>query len=110
MRSQLDGAWHGRRPWHVEKQHAREPGDFQGVYQSGRPVREGASPSKRPTMAPWPRASARVKGAKRTGARTGNWLTQEQAEALLHAPGRIDAEGKRDQALLAVLIDRKSVV
>jgi len=27
----------------------------------------------------------RVKGAKRTGTRTGNWHTREKAEALLHA-------------------------
>src|SRR5947207_15821573 len=26
----------GRRPWHVEKQHAREPGDLQSVYRNGR--------------------------------------------------------------------------
>ena len=46
----------------------------------------------------------RVKGTKRTGTRTGNWLTREQAEALLHAPDVSTLKGKRDQALLAVLI------
>jgi integrase len=45
----------------------------------------------------------RVKGAKATGVRSGNWLTREQAEALLNAPDIKTLKGKRDHALLAVL-------
>jgi len=46
----------------------------------------------------------RVKGAKQQGTRTGNWLTVEQAEDLLGAPQTTRLIGKRDRALLAVLI------
>src|SRR5215831_10885786 len=47
---------------------------------------------------------ARVKGAKQQGTRTGNWLTVEQAELLINAPDISRLKGKRDRALLAVLI------
>jgi integrase len=46
----------------------------------------------------------RVKGIKRNGTRTGNWLTRDQAEALINAPDVSTLKGKRDRALLAVLI------
>jgi integrase len=46
----------------------------------------------------------RVKGTKRAGTRSGNWLTREQAEALINAPDVSTRKGKRDRALLAVLI------
>jgi integrase len=49
-------------------------------------------------------AISRVKGAKRGGIRTGYWLTREQAENLISAPNAIENKGKRDRALLAVLI------
>ena len=35
----------------------------------------------------------RVKGAKRVGVRLGNWLTAEQSQTLLRAPGRPESEG-----------------
>lgn len=47
---------------------------------------------------------ARVKGARREGVRTGNWLTLEQAERLISAPNPATTKGRRDRALLAVLI------
>lgn len=47
---------------------------------------------------------ARVKGAKQQGTRTGNWLTVPQAERLINAPDLSTLKGKRDRALLAVLI------
>ena len=47
---------------------------------------------------------ARVKGAKQQGARTGKWLTLEQAERLISVPNPATAKGRRDRALLAVLI------
>ena len=47
---------------------------------------------------------ARVKGVKREGTRTGNWLDKGQAEALLDALPRDTLKGKRDRAMLAVLI------
>jgi site-specific recombinase XerD len=46
----------------------------------------------------------RVKGIKREGLRTGNWLTVHQAEKLINAPGTETLKGKRDRALLAALI------
>jgi integrase len=46
----------------------------------------------------------RVKGVKREGVRTGNWLTVEQAESLLNAPDSATLNGKRDRALLAMLV------
>lgn len=49
-------------------------------------------------------AIARVKGARRRGVRAGNWLTREQAQALLDAPATGTIKGKRDRAVLALLI------
>jgi site-specific recombinase XerD len=49
-------------------------------------------------------AIGRVKGAKRHGTRTGNWLTQSQAEQMLALPDRATHKGKRDRALLCLLI------
>lgn len=46
----------------------------------------------------------RVKGAKQAGVRAGNWLTRDQAEALLNRPDPTTMKGKRDRALLAVLL------
>jgi site-specific recombinase XerD len=45
-----------------------------------------------------------VKGARREGRRTGNWLTREQAQMWLNAPDARTLKGLRDRALLAVLI------
>ncbi|MBM3766127.1 MAG: hypothetical protein FJW32_12125 [Acidobacteria bacterium] len=42
--------------------------------------------------------------AKRQGVRTGNWLTVTQAEKLVNSPDTDTLKGKRDRALLAVLI------
>ncbi len=46
----------------------------------------------------------RVTGARKLGVRAGNWLTKEQASQLLHAPDVQTLKGKRDRALLALLI------
>ena len=46
----------------------------------------------------------RVKGAKRLGIRIGNWLSVEQAKDLLRATAVETARGKRDRAILALLI------
>jgi integrase len=43
-------------------------------------------------------------GVKQRGTRTGNWLTKQQAAALLHAPDPQRLKGVRDRAILAVLI------
>jgi len=47
---------------------------------------------------------ARVKGAKRLGLRIGNWLTAEQSKALLQGLCSDTLRGKRDRAILAVLL------
>jgi site-specific recombinase XerD len=46
----------------------------------------------------------RVKGVKKLGVRLGNWLSAEQGQALWQAPDREQMKGKRDRALLALLL------
>ena len=46
----------------------------------------------------------RVNGVRRIGVRVGNWLTAEQAKQLLAAPDRASLRGKRDYAMIAMLI------
>jgi integrase len=45
-----------------------------------------------------------VKGLKKLGVRLGNWLTAEQGQALWQAPDQQRLKGKRDQAMLALLL------
>jgi site-specific recombinase XerD len=47
---------------------------------------------------------SRVKSAKTQGIRTGTWLSQRQAQALLSAPDISTLRGLRDRAILAVLL------
>jgi site-specific recombinase XerD len=49
-------------------------------------------------------AIGRVKGAKRKGVRVGNWLSASQVEELIQLPDAGSMKGKRDQALLGVLV------
>jgi hypothetical protein len=46
----------------------------------------------------------RVKGVKKLGVRLGNWLTADQAQSLWLALDRQHLKGKRDRALLALLL------
>jgi integrase len=46
----------------------------------------------------------RVKGMKKIGVRLANWLTAEQARSLWQAPDTERLKGKRDRALLALLL------
>jgi site-specific recombinase XerD len=46
----------------------------------------------------------RVKGVKRAGVRTGNWLTLDQAQKLIRTPDITTPRGLRDRAILAVMI------
>ena len=46
----------------------------------------------------------RVKGVKKIGVRLGNWLTPEQSERLWNSPDSQLLKGKRDRALLAILL------
>jgi site-specific recombinase XerD len=45
-----------------------------------------------------------VRGAKVQGTRTGNWLTKRQAEALINRPDTTTLKGRRDRAILAVMV------
>lgn len=45
-----------------------------------------------------------VKGVESSGVRTGNWLTLRQARDLIEAPDLETLKGKRDRAILAVMI------
>lgn len=47
---------------------------------------------------------SRVRGARRQGVRLGNWLSARQAEDLINSPDASALKGRRDRALLAVLI------
>src|ERR1039457_6080891 len=53
---------------------------------------------------PGRRHTRRVKGVKKIGVRLGNWLTPEQSERLWNTPDCQLLKGKRDRALLAVLL------
>ena len=46
----------------------------------------------------------RVKGSKKLGIRLGNWLTVNEARSLCHFPDTRTLKGKRDRAMLAVLL------
>jgi site-specific recombinase XerD len=46
----------------------------------------------------------RVKGPKRLGVRLGNWLTAQQGKVLLSTPIETSVRGKRDHAMLALLL------
>src|SRR5438067_7722057 len=46
----------------------------------------------------------RVKGVRRLGVRVGNWLTAEQGKRLLEAGNAETLRGKRNSAMLAMLI------
>jgi len=47
---------------------------------------------------------SRIKGVKKEGIRTGNWLTVAEAENFLSSPDASTLAGKRDRALLGVLV------
>lgn len=49
-------------------------------------------------------AIKRVGNVKRQGAKLGNWLTKDQATAMLNAPDTTTRKGQRDQAVLALMI------
>jgi site-specific recombinase XerD len=49
-------------------------------------------------------AIERVPGVKQEGVRAGNWLLKEQASELLNAPDPATLKGKRDRAMLALLV------
>ncbi len=46
----------------------------------------------------------RVKGAKKLGVRLGNWLTAEEARRFWQSPAANTLKGKRDRAILAMLL------
>jgi integrase len=45
-----------------------------------------------------------VPNIRQQGTRLGNWLTREQAKELLAIPDRSTLKGKRDYAILALLV------
>src|SRR6187549_1720730 len=46
----------------------------------------------------------RVKGAKKLGVRLGNWLSLDEARTLWQFPNAETLKGKRDRAIIAVLL------
>jgi integrase len=49
-------------------------------------------------------AITQVRGVRQHGVRSGNWLTRPQTSALLHSPDGTTLKGKRDRAVLALLV------
>jgi integrase/recombinase XerD len=49
-------------------------------------------------------AIGRVKGIRKSGTRLGNWLTEQQAQILINTPSGETLKGKRDRALLGLLV------
>lgn len=49
-------------------------------------------------------AIQRVEGVRILGRKTGNWLSKEQAEQLIRQPDASTHKGRRDRAILAVMI------
>lgn len=49
-------------------------------------------------------AISRVPNIRRQGAKLGNWLSREQASAMLNAPDLATLKGLRDRAILAVML------
>lgn len=47
---------------------------------------------------------SKVRGAPAKGVRVGNWLTREQAQALINTPDTTLLKGLRDRAILALMI------
>src|ERR1700760_2684245 len=47
---------------------------------------------------------ARIKGVRTHGVRVGNWLSLQQAQALLNAPDVATKKGLRDRAMFATLL------
>ena len=47
---------------------------------------------------------SRVRGVRGAGIRTGYWLTRDQAEALISRPDAATNKGKRDRAILTLLL------
>jgi site-specific recombinase XerD len=45
-----------------------------------------------------------VKGGRRLGVRLGNWLTVDQGRRLLHTEVRLTLRGRRDHAMMALLL------
>ena len=48
---------------------------------------------------------AKIKGVKRRGQKTGNWLSQDQAKQLITAPNVQTLKGKRDRVLIGLLLE-----
>jgi site-specific recombinase XerD len=46
----------------------------------------------------------RVRGVRKLGIRLGNWLTADEARSLRQLPDQYSAKGKRDRAILAMLL------
>jgi integrase len=64
-----------------------------------------AEAAERRVLAPEVAAGIRnIRGARQQGVRTGNWLTADQARELIHAPDQSTLKGKRDRALLGLLV------
>lgn len=69
-------------------------------------IRKLASKAADNQLLPWDVAQSikAVKNIKRLGRKNGNWLNKAQAAAMINAPDRSTLKGKRDRAILAVML------
>src|SRR5215471_852700 len=63
---------------------------------------ERANPTNIPKRLP--AGIRRVKGVKKLGVRLGNWLSATEARALWQCPDAATLKGRRDRAIIAVLL------
>jgi integrase len=96
------------RPWWSDIEYTWNRGTSHEEQSTSALVQCAALHTKQPTAAYSARILAagirRVKGVKKLGVRLGNWLTAEQGNALWQAPDPARLRGKRDRALLAILL------
>jgi integrase len=104
----LSPVWHSIGWWSYGTGVIWNPGNWLRELSTSAWALCGGSPTKLPIAACSVRISrlafGRVKGVKKLGVRLGNWLTAEQAHSLWQAPDSQGLKGKRDRALLALLL------
>src|SRR3984893_5738311 len=104
----LSPVWHSIGSWSYGTGPIGSPGNWLQELSTSAWALCGGSSTKLPIAACSVRISrlafAASKGVKKLGVRLGNWLTVEQAHSLWQAPDRQGLKGKRDRALLALLL------
>ena len=92
--------------YHLGYESERDLGDGRTVNVRLAAVRKMVTEAKRNGLLSSEEASnlTDVPNVRQRGTRLGNWLTKEQARELLQVPDRSTLKGKRDYAILALLV------